>query len=286
MNVNGSLKNEDKKILNNNAIISENNQTEEIIITGKGIAFGKKAGDLIDRDKIEKTFILKHNETSEKFKILLEDIPVDYVSISYDIIEYAKNILNVQFNDFIYVTLTDHLNFAIQRYRENISYVNALQWEIKKFYPKEYRIGLKALEFINDELGIKFSEDEAANIALHLVNARINSKNEIGETMQLVKMTQDILNIIKYTFGIELDESSLSYERFMTHLKFFFQRIMKNTQINDDNDFIYQEVRKKYTKAYQCAEKIENYFLKTYKRKLSEEEKTYLAIHIQRITQK
>ena len=37
-----------KKILNNNAIISENDQTEEIIITGKGIAFGKKAGDLID----------------------------------------------------------------------------------------------------------------------------------------------------------------------------------------------------------------------------------------------
>ena len=75
-------------------------------------------------------------------------------------------------------------------------------------------------------------------------------------------MTQDILNIIKYTFGIELDESSLSYERFMTHLKFFFQRIKKNTQINDDNDFIYQEIRKKYTKAYECAEKIENYFLK------------------------
>jgi transcriptional antiterminator, bglG len=275
-----------KKILNNSAIISENDQKDEIIITGKGIAFGKKAGDLIDSEKVEKTFILKHDETSEKFKLLLEDIPVDYVSISYDIIEYAKNILNVQFNDFIYVILTDHLNFAIKRHKENISYVNALRWEIKKFYPKEYEVGLKALEFINDELGIKFSEDEAANIALHFVNARINTKSEIGETIQFVKVTQDILNIIKYTFGIELDESSLSYERFMTHLKFFFQRIKKNTQINDDNDFIYQEIRKKYTKAYECAEKIENYFFKTYKRKLSKEEKTYLAIHIQRITQK
>lgn len=275
-----------KKILNNSAIISENDQKDEIIITGKGIAFGKKAGDLIDSEKVEKTFILKHDETSEKFKLLLEDIPVDYISISYDIIEYAKNILNVQFNDFIYVILTDHLNFAIKRHKENISYVNALRWEIKKFYPKEYEVGLKALEFINDELGIKFSEDEAANIALHFVNARINTKSEIGETIQFVKVTQDILNIIKYTFGIELDESSLSYERFMTHLKFFFQRIKKNTQINDDNDFIYQEIRKKYTKAYECAEKIENYFFKTYKRKLSKEEKTYLAIHIQRITQK
>jgi hypothetical protein len=48
-----------KKILNNNAVISENNQKEEIIITGKGIAFGKKAGDLIDKDKIEKNFYFK-----------------------------------------------------------------------------------------------------------------------------------------------------------------------------------------------------------------------------------
>ena len=241
-----------KKILNNNAIISENDQKDEIIITGKGIAFGKKAGDLIDSEKVEKTFILKHDETSEKFKLLLEDIPVDYVSISYDIIEYAKNILNVQFNDFIYVTLTDHLNFAIKRHKENISYVNALRWEIKKFYPKEYEVGLKALEFINDELGIKFSEDEAANIALYFVNARINTKSEIGETIQFVKVTQDILNIIKYTFGIELDESSLSYERFITHLKFFFQRIMKNTQINNENDFIYEEIRKKYKGLSVC----------------------------------
>ena len=251
-----------KKILNNNAIISENDQKDEIIITGKGIAFGKKAGDLIDSEKVEKTFILKHDETSEKFKLLLEDIPVDYVSISYDIIEYAKNILNVQFNDFIYVTLTDHLNFAIKRHKENISYVNALRWEIKKFYPKEYEVGLKALEFINDELGIKFSEDEAANIALHFVNARINTKSEIGETIQFVKVTQDILNIIKYTFGIELDESSLSYERFMTHLKFFFQRIKKNIQINDDNDFIYQEIRKNIRRLMNVQKKLRIIFLK------------------------
>ena len=96
------------------------------------------------------------------------------------------------FNDFIYVTLTDHLNFAIKRHKENISYVNALRWEIKKFYPKEYEVGLKALEFINDELGIKFSEDEAADITLHFVNARINTKSEIGETIQFVKVTQYI----------------------------------------------------------------------------------------------
>ena len=36
--------------------------------------------------------------------------------------------------------------------------------------------------------------------------------------MQFAKIAQDVLNIIKYIFGIELNESSLSYEKFMTHV--------------------------------------------------------------------
>lgn len=219
----------------------------------------------------------------KKFKSLLEHIPMKYISVSYDIIEYAENILNTRFNDFIYVTLTDHLNFAIQRNKENISYVNALLWEIKRFYSKEYEVGLKAIEFIKKELGVSFSEDEAANIALHLVNAKINSKSEIAETVQITKMTQDILNIIKYTFKIEPDETTLSYERFITHLKFFFQRIIKNNQVNTEDDFIYNEVRKKYRKSYECALKIQNYLMGIYKRELTKEEKAYLTIHIRRI---
>ncbi|MDO5088571.1 MAG: PRD domain-containing protein [Leptotrichiaceae bacterium] len=273
-----------KKILNNNVVLSEKNR-KEIIITGKGIAFGKKTSDTVDKNKIEKTFILEYNEASEKFKSLLEHIPMKYISVSYDIIEYAENMLNTRFNDFIYVTLTDHLNFAIQRNKENISYVNALLWEIKKFYSKEYEVGLKAIELIKEELGVSFPEDEAANIALHLVNAKINSKSEIGETVQITKMTQDILNIIKYTFNIELDETTLSYERFITHLKFFFQRIMKNNQVNTEDDFIYDEVRKKYRKSYECALKIESYLTGIYERELTKEEKAYLAIHIRRITE-
>ncbi|MEJ7220101.1 CAT RNA binding domain-containing protein [Staphylococcus gallinarum] len=44
------------KILNNNVIISKINH-EERIIMGKGIAFGKCNGDLIEKDKIEKVFL-------------------------------------------------------------------------------------------------------------------------------------------------------------------------------------------------------------------------------------
>lgn len=273
-----------KKILNNNVVLSEKD-SQEIVVMGKGIAFGKRSGDILEEDKIEKTFYLQSADTSERFRELLKDVPMSVVSLSYDIIEYARNILDIEFNDFIYITLTDHLNYSIMRNREDISYVNALKWEIKRYYTKEYNIGLKALELIEEEMDIRFTDDEAANIALHLVNARNNSRNEIGETIKAVEMTQDILNIIRYTFNKPVDESTISFERFMTHLKFFFERMGKDVQFTDDDDFIYREVKKKYSAAYGCVKKIEKYLSERYRRSLTKEEKSYLTLHIQKITQ-
>ena len=80
---------------------------------------------------------------------------------------------------------------------------------------------MKALNLIKEELDVDFTEDEAVNIALHFINA--SDKIQLNETIQVIKMTEDILNIIKYSYNQSLDEETLSYERFMTHLKFFFR---------------------------------------------------------------
>ncbi len=273
-----------KKVLNNNVVLSEKSNIE-IVAMGRGLAFGKKSGDILDEGLIDKVFYLKNDDTSERFKELLKDVPMKIVSLSYDIIEYAENTLGVKFNDFLYITLTDHLNYAIKRSEGDIGYVNPLTWEIKRYYAKEYNIGIKALELIEDEMNIKFSEGEAANIALHLVNARNSSSSEMTETIQAVEMTQDILNIIRYTFNKPVNEGTISFERFMTHLKFFFQRISRDVQFSDDDDFIYREVRKKYFAAYECVKKIEKYLMERHKRSLTNEEKAYLTLHIQKITQ-
>ena len=41
-----------KKILNNNAVITKNSLSREIIAMGKGIGYGKEVGDFIDESKI------------------------------------------------------------------------------------------------------------------------------------------------------------------------------------------------------------------------------------------
>jgi len=272
-----------KKIFNNNAILAKDSDKHEFVVMGCGIAFKKNVGDKVEENLIEKTFILKQKDASEKFKLLLEDIPTEHVSLCYDIIEYAKNILGVELNDYIYVTLTDHISYALKLFDEGLNRPNPLIWEIKKFYTKEFEIGLKALEFIEDETGTRLPEDEACNIALHLINAQVNKSNgKIEDITNQTKMIKDILNIVKYAYNIPLDEKSLNYERFITHLRFFFQRLNKNQEVEGEDDFLLKQVKAKYKKAFDCMLKIEAYLEK----ELSDEEKLYLTIHIQRVTQR
>lgn len=276
-----------KKIFNNNSILALDSDKREVVVMGCGIGFKKNVGDSIDKEKIEKTFILKEKETSEKFKMILEDIPKEIIYVSYDIIEYAKSILNTDLSEYIYITLTDHINNAISLYKEGINLSNVILWEVKKFYPKEFEVSLKALEFIKDELKVILPEDEAANITLHLINAQVNNScNRTEDISNQTKMINDILNIIKYTYNIKLDESLLSYDRFITHLRFFFRRINKkeDNKINESNneDFLLMQVREKYKDAYKCMLKIQEYLGK----ELDDEEKLYLTVHIQKITSK
>ena len=49
------------------------------------------------------------------------------------------------------MTLTDHINSAVDRYRENIALKNMMKLEIRKFYPKEYEIGLRAVQWIQEQ---------------------------------------------------------------------------------------------------------------------------------------
>jgi beta-glucoside operon transcriptional antiterminator len=271
------------KIFNNNAIIAKDQKRDEFVVMGRGLAFKKSAGEQVEEHLIEKVFVLKHKDASEKFKLLLEDVPSEYVSLCYDIIEYGKSILEAQLSDYIYVSLTDHMNNAFKMFDEGFKNANPLIWEIKKFYPKEFAVGLKALEFIEDETGKRLSEDEAGNIALHLINAQVNSSyNKVADVAQQTQKIHDILNIIKYSYNTTIDEHSISYERFITHLRFFFQRLNKKEKVELEDDFLWRQVKAKYKKAYGCMLKIEKYLDMV----LSDEEKLYITIHIQRVTQR
>ena len=271
------------KVINNNLVRAFDNSNKEVLVMGCGLGFKKKIGDIIDKDIVEKIYSLDDKNYSNKLIELLSDIPLEVIQTTNEIVAYARYSLGKKLNDNIYILLTDHINFAMERAEKGLQYKNALLWEIKRFYNHEFLIGKEALQIIKKKLNVDLSEDEAANIALHIVNAQLNSSN-MDDTMNMTNMIQNILNIVKFHYKIELDEYSLHYERFITHLKFFSQRIFRGKEIEDEDTSLSEIMKEKFKEAYKCAEKIKKYIKSEFDSNLTDEEMMYLAVHINRVT--
>lgn len=50
------------------------------------------------------------------------------------------------------MSLTDHINFAIQRNQKGLDIKNALLWETKRLYKDEFAIGKEALVMVKTRL--------------------------------------------------------------------------------------------------------------------------------------
>lgn len=270
------------KVINNNVISVIDDQNKELVVMGKGIGFQTKPNDLVDQSKIDKTFVLEDQETSKKFKDLFERVPLEVMAITEQVIQYAKNIYGKQLNDSIYVALTDHINFSIERIKKGVPIKNALLWELKRIYREEYEIGEEAVKMIYESLGIQFPEDEVGFIAMHIINAKVNEDSSNIE--EIAKVINKILNIVKYHFNLVVDEDSVDYFHFLTHLKFLAQRLLNGTSLKSKEEgHLLELIKDQYTKAYECTLKINEFIKKQYKYELPDDEKLYLTIHINRI---
>ncbi|CAM4518999.1 BglG family transcription antiterminator LicT [Paenibacillus typhae] len=270
------------KILNNNVAVTYDKHGQEIIVMGKGIAYQKRIGDPLDEQSIDKIYSLSTKDAFIKFQELLADIPLDYFVVADKVINYAKLTLGKKLNESIYISLSDHLFSAVNRFREGLSLKNALLWDIKRFYPEEYEVGLQALLFIKEMFDIQFDEDEAGFLALHIVNAE--DRQESPDIYRVTKTIQEISDIVRYFFQIEFNEQSVSFHRFITHLKFFAQRLISgNLHENENDQDLLDVIKIKHKRAFQCVEKIEIYLKNNYNHNLTNEEKLYLTVHIQRV---
>ncbi|MEQ9769502.1 transcriptional antiterminator BglG [Pectobacterium jejuense] len=269
------------KILNNNVVtvIDENNN--ESVVMGRGLGFKKHSGDLLDETLIERVFVMKSGELTSRLQELLSEIPMDVITTADKIILLAKERLPGKLQNSVYISLTDHCHFAIERHKQGVDIRNVLLWEIKRLYPKEFAVGLEALDIIEQRLAVRLPEDEAGFIALHLVNAQLDS--EMPEVLQITKIMQEILNIVKYQLSLDYNEQALSYHRFVTHLKFFAQRLIGKSTVFSDDESLHDVVKERYQLSYRCAEKIQVHIIQKYQYTLTKEELMFLTIHIERV---
>ena len=269
------------KILNNNAFVSQDDTGNEVVVMGVGIAFGKKNGQIVEPSNRYKIFSNINSKIIDRFKNVFSDIPEDYLEITERLIFVMEKEYGKKIDDIIYVSLTEHLHGAVERINKGIEVANPLLMDIKRLFKDEFEVGMLGVKEVNQRFDVAFSEDEAAYIAQHLINGQLDNLVDIND---MSKLMQEIINIIKFTFRIEFNEESIYYYRFVTHLKFFAQRVIDKQIYASENDDMFDLFKEKYVESYECVVKIDNYLSKNYHYHLNSDEQLYLLLHIEKIT--
>lgn len=269
------------KIINNNVVITVADNGQETVVMGRGIGFQTRAGQRVDEKKIEKRFVLDSKSDTGRFGELVQSIPLEHFEVSMKIIEYAMQVMQRRLSNSIYISLTDHINFALERYKSGLVFENPLLQEVRRFYPSEYLIGEYAVAMVEHDLGVKLPIDEAVSIALHFVNAEY--KTAMSDTMNITTLIRQILNIVDIELNTKLDEFGLHYSRFVTHLKFLAYRVFAGQMMNQQEKELVEMVQRLYTREYAISEKIAAFIAEKYNHEISPEEKAYLTLHIRRI---
>lgn len=269
-----------KKVLNVNVVIAEQNN-HEVVVFGKGVGYKQTIGTKLGEERISKVYYPVSEDKMSELVNFLDHIPEKYLNLTRQIIDLTEEKLNTTLSVNIYYTLTDHIYFTVQRLGKQIEHKTSMYWEMKRYYPEEFQVGHEALEVIHQFLNVELPLQEAANIAFHIVNANKNSSVN-ANAMQITRLVDNITKTLRLLINQAINEDSLHYERFLMHVKFFSERYLTNTMLNNDMDLI-KTVQQNYPKGFVYARKIQEIIENIYDKTITEEEVAYLAIHINRV---
>ena len=273
------------KAINNNNLCVLDEHGKEQIVSGKGIGFGKKYGDEVDESLIQKTYIVTDHSLQKKLIALLQQIPNEYLEFTSDIVDYINTAYGETLKESLFVTLSDHIAFAIERKQNGMEFTNPLLDSIAENFHKELLLGEYCVKQMNDKLGVKMSRDEAGFIAMHIINARLDTN--IGNIYDITKMINGCIEVSEYYYNVNFDKNGPHYERFVAHLKHLASRIFKDDplpEVLSCDDAFSSMIKKTCNKHYKCALCIREYILKAYKKTISEDELLTLTIHLKKVS--
>ena len=273
-----------EKVLNNNVVVTRDAAGREVVAMGRGIAFKKRAGETFDVTAVEKIFRMEEEGLAQKFESLLAGIPAEYLSVSAKIIELSEKELGAPLSEALYIGLTDHIHAAVERLRGGIRLRNKMLWELRRFYPKEFALGRKGAALVAGEFSIDIPEDEAGFIAMHIIGGALPAGERADAAEGVVCLVDELVAIVRRALAISMDEESLAYFRFVTHLKFFAQRVLTGSRSEDELDTEMEAmVQKKYARSYRVACQMADFVWSRYACTVTRDEKFYLTVHLAKL---
>ncbi|MFC6182622.1 PRD domain-containing protein [Lactiplantibacillus daowaiensis] len=272
-----------KNFNNNAALVVDEHQTEWIVL-GNGVGFGHHPGDHIPKDRVARYF--KADTANSEVLDTLGNFPSAITDATLQVVKAVETTLQVQFTDYQYLILADHIDFACTRARNGITLSDpANKWEVRQLFPKEFEAARQAILTLDAALGIDLPDDEATYLTYHFVNVK-NEQENLQDTIAISQLTVSVIKIVQLQYQMTLDAESFNYSRFVSHLRYFFIRKIKgDTDVSQALDpSLLMLMRSKYPRESAVVNIITNYLHKARGWEMADNDKVYLILHVWRVT--
>ncbi len=270
------------RVFNNNVVLAREDAGGEVILTGRGLGFQARPGQVVDDTLVVKVFRPDDGRDPDHLAELLAGIPPEYVALVAAAMAEVGLDARASASPTLLIALADHINFAVRRSEVGMPITYPLLAEVKNLYADEYARGLALLTAINTRLEAPLPDSEAVALALHLVNTGF-ATGDLSYTYTMTGVIQQLVAVIAQWYGIELDAESVSIGRFITHLRYLFVRIHQHRQLTDRSSAIGDAIRAAHPEALECAERLASVIELRLGTTLTEDEVAYLTLHVARV---
>nr|WP_103083384.1 PRD domain-containing protein [Tetragenococcus halophilus] len=270
--------------LNQNALLV-NNDGNECIVVGKGIGFGKKRGDIVESKQDIKFY--KMVPKQDDIKESIDDVDDQSLQMAEKVAVHAESFLNKEFTGNFILSLAGHIQYLEEKYRDHVEIPEPFHYELKYLYPTEYRIAEWAVNYLQEEFNVEMPTAEVSFFTLHFVNGLVES-GSVKNVVELSDILNETIEIIERETGEVMDRETISFSRFIIHLRYFVIRSLsrmhkKDTNENSDFKKIYDLTFEMYPQEKQIIEKIKKQLYVDHGIEFENYEDFYLLLHLVRI---
>ena len=267
-----------EKVLNHNALIGIlENTTQEFLIMGKGIGFGKHVSENIEVSENDVVYSLKESTERGDKKELATSIDPVYLEIANELLDGAEKAFKTIDRD-VMLPLADHIEYAVKRSKNNEQLRNPLTDDIRVLFHAEFKVAEAARDIIGTRLNVNLTDDEIGYIALHIHSSIMDQA--VSQAMQMAEAVRECVTMVEKETGKHINTQSLSYNRLLNHIRYMIARTLNGEVIKlDMNDYINASA----ANSFQVATKICGELSKSLGKEIHNAEIGYLAMNIERV---
>lgn len=267
------------KSINHNAALCLDSAGHEVVALGTGVGFGELPRE-VGVEEVSRTFY----DIDPRYLGLVQELPAEHLEFAAQCADVIRQQLSYELSPNFPITLADHLSFMLKRAQEHIVVSMPLSWDVGQRYPLELRLGELCVRGAQRTFGVMLPPSEATGVALSIINAALSpSRPQRRDGARAERIMEGVTGLVEVEMGVSIARDSFDYARFATHLRYLIDRMLSGEPIATLDTSLYEEVVRSYPAVAACADKVADYLALRLGTCLSDEERLYLMLHINRV---